>query len=314
MSRKTTLTLSEATSEGQVLAPYVFDCLTARMAENTGFRTFVVSTSSVSMAFGGVPDMGALSVDDILTVASNVADFLPYPVIAEFENGFGATPHIVWRNVRRLVKTEVAAVIIDDTTDVRGTSRPAVDPATGAPEPTVVSRELFYAKIRAALDACEGTGCHVIAASNAAYTVGLDEAVERLRACSELGADMVMGRGIVTLDDCEALAAAVPGPKVYHELSSTAGVDNVDIDAIADLNFDIVTVRYVEKASLYGLMEFGLRTRADNTMVYVDYHDFDGRLPGRDHHILLSRQWDDIEREIGIKPWTPPAPAQQGKD
>ena len=138
----------------------------------------------------------------------------------------------------------------------------------------------------------------VIAASNAKFDFGLNEAIKRVKKCKELGADIIMCRGINSLDECKAIAAEVEGPKIYNEFSTTDGKTNVDLDEIGGLGFCIVTVRYMEKAALFGLMRYGLRCKTDDNLVYVDYHDFDGLLPEMDHHIRLSTQWQGLTEKI----------------
>ena len=105
--------------------------------------------SSVAMTYG-LPDKNVLTCDDMINASSRIADFLPYPVITEFGNGFGETPYAVYSNVSRLLKMAgTAAVIIDDTTNVPGKE--------------LAEEEVFLAKIAAAVEACEGSEMKVIA-------------------------------------------------------------------------------------------------------------------------------------------------------
>ena len=225
-----------------MIAPYVHDCLTARLAEVTGFRTFIVSASSLALTYA-MPDLGLLTADDMIKAASRIADFLPYPVITDFPGGFSSTPYGVHHNVERLLPSGTQAVIIDDTT-------PGQDG-------TVVAEELYLAKIAAAVAATESTGCQVIAASAAGPSLGLDEAVHRLQRAEAVGAGLVMARGLTTLSECRTLAASVTAPTVLDEFTEHGGDDAITIDEAFALGFSIAAVRYVEKASLYGLMNFG---------------------------------------------------------
>ena len=283
MSRQTTIDLDTQLRDGSVMAPYVHDCLTARLAEVTGFRTFIVSASSVAMTFA-MPDMGLLTADDMIKAASRIADFLPYPVITDFPGGFSTTAYGVHHNVERLLPSGTQAVIIDDTT-------PGQDGM-------VVAEELYLAKLAAAVAATESTGCQVIAATAAKSSLGLDEAVKRLQRAEAAGVGLVMARGLTTLSECRTLAASVTAPTMLDECTHHGGDDPIGIDDAFSLGFAIAAVRYVEKASLYGLMDFGRHTRADNTTVYHDDHDFDGRLPSLSYRSFYSDQWRLLEREI----------------
>lgn len=282
MSRKTEIGLKEQLKDGQVIAPYIYDCMTGIMAENTGFRTFILSAPSVAMTYA-MPDLNLLTCDDMIQAAARVADFLLYPVITDFANGFSQTAYGVYHNVKRLLVSGSAAVMIDDTTAVSENN---------------VVEELFYAKIVAAKEATKQSDCLVVAVTNAKDAVDLEEAIKRLKKCKELGADIVMCRGLTTMSECKQLGESVDGIKILDEFTSSENTNSISIETADEYGFHIAAVRYVEKASLYGLMQFGLQTKKDNTTVYTDYHDYDGKLPSMDHHLLLSNQWRDVEMEI----------------
>lgn len=284
MSRKTEINLkTQLEQESSIIAPYVYDCLTARMAENTGFKTFVLSASSVAMTYA-MPDLSLLSVEDMIQASARVADYLPYPLITEFKNGFSQTPYGVYHNVKRLLNSGICGVMIDDT--------------SGDKEGEVVSEEVFYAKIVAAKEAVKGGDCMVIAVTAAKEACGLDACIQRLQTCIALGADAVMCRGLKLAEDCEKLGTAVEGIKLLDAFADDDAAGAMQIKDAAAFGYSIALVRYIEKASLYGLMQFGMRTKRDNTTVYTDYHDYDGKLPSMDHHILLSNQWRELEMEI----------------
>lgn len=283
MSRALVTNLESEWKQGQIIAPYIYDCLTARMAENTGYRAFVISISDVAMTYG-LPDKGVVTCDDMLNASSRIADFLPYPVITEFGNGFGETPYAVYNNVTRLKMTGAAGVMIDDTTAV--------------PDMALAQEMVFLAKIAAAVKACEGSGMKVIAVTKCKEELGIQAAAKRLRKCQELGADIVCCAGLTTTEECRTLADQIEGLKMFDDFTTDEARERVDLDAISQMGYQLVTIRYVEKASLYGLMQFGLRCRADNNTVYVDYHDFDGLLPEMDHHIRLSKHWWEMEKML----------------
>ena len=121
---------------------------------------------------------------------------------------------------------------------------------------------------------CAEKGIKVIAATVCKEKMGMAAAADRLRRCREHGADLVCCKGLKTTEESEAFAKLVDGPKM---LDAYPGENtDLDLDALARAGYGLVTVEYVIKASLYGLMQFGLRCRRDNNTVYVDYHDFDG--------------------------------------
>ena len=84
----------------------------------------------------------------------------------------------------------------------------------------VVPREEWLAKLRAAVE--RRTHLHVIARTDARAAVGLDEALSRAKAAADLGVDAVFVEAPESIDELEAIAAAVPGKVLVANMVETA--------------------------------------------------------------------------------------------
>ena len=150
----------------------------------------------------------------------------------------------------------------------------------------VVSQEHWLAKIKASLEACAGTDCVVIARTEAKLELGLDEAIERCVKAAELGAEMTYVHCLRTLEECEKVAKALPGWKMFGDVATINGKPFVELDDIEKLGFNFVSMHYLEKASMYGMLDYGKRVFGERSTAYADSHTMggpDGRGAPRHH-------------------------------
>jgi hypothetical protein len=87
---------------------------------------------------------------------------------------------------------------------------------------------------------------------------------------------------------------------MWPDVGVTDGKPDVDLADIEKLGFNLVTMHYTEKGAMFGMLDYGMHAIRDQNTVYVDEHDFDGWLPGKDHHSLLAywKKWIPMEEEF----------------
>ena len=295
VSKKTTL--RELLSQGQVFAPCIFDCISARAVELSGFKATLLSGGALAYSLCGVPDMGLLSADEVIWATSRISDYSPLPLIVDGDDGYGEGPIQTYRFVHRIAKAGAMAISIDDSTGIRGWERQF---QKDRPPHRVVEQDIWLSKIKAALKASAGTDCMIIARTEAMFSRGFDEAVERVVKARELGAEMTLVMGLKTLEQGIKVAEKDPGWKMWPDVSVTDGHSDVELADIDKLGFNLVTMHYTEKGAMFGMIDYGMHTIKDRNTVYIDEHDFDGLLPGKDHHTLFSfhKKWLPMEDEF----------------
>lgn len=288
-------TLRKLLKKGQTQAPGIFDCISARAVELVGYKAVFLSSKGISYCWGGVPDMGLISPDEMMWLAQRVVDYIPMPVIVGLENGYSNNPLVTYRAVERMVKMGVDSFIIHDTTDFRGDDSERIE---------TVDKKIWLSKIKAALSACAGTECMVIARTYAKSSEGLSAAIERCRAAEELGADMTCIEGLKTMDEAREYADVVSGLKMWSDLGVTNGNSDVEPSEIAKLNFPLVTLQFTEKGAMFGMLDFAKENNKNGNTVYHDTHNYDGMLQGTDYHELFSfhKKWIPMEdRFLDVK-------------
>jgi 2-methylisocitrate lyase-like PEP mutase family enzyme len=163
--------------------PCCFDALSARLIEQAGFPLTFMSGFAVAAARLAVPDAGLITVSEMLDQGRAICQAVSIPVIGDGDTGHG-NPVNVRRTVEQFGRAGFAAVMIEDQVAPKRCGH------TGVKE--VVSRAEALARIRAAVDARDaGAGPLILARTDARSALGLDEALWRLAAFADLGADLL---------------------------------------------------------------------------------------------------------------------------
>ncbi|MGO7971428.1 oxaloacetate decarboxylase [Rhizobium ruizarguesonis] len=285
-------------SRKQVFTPCVWDCYSAKAAEMAGFEAILLSGASLGFSMSGVPDLGLHNQEELVYATDRIADYSPLPLVIDADDGFGDVVQ-TFRTCYRLAKAGAGAILIEDTPNERGYARfgRAMEAATlagkvdGNVPHEVVSQELWLAKIKASIEACEGTDCVVIARTESKLEKGLDDAIERCVRAAALGAEMTYVHGLRTLEECRKVAKELPGWKMFGDVATVNGVPFVRHEEIEALGFNLVTMHYLEKGSMYGMMDYGRHVFKDRSTRYADEHSMGGMTP--------AEQKASLERDSG---------------
>jgi 2,3-dimethylmalate lyase len=185
-----------------VLMPGAHDALTARLIEDAGFAAYGIGGSAVAATQLALPDIGLLSFAEYRDAVARIMSGSRLPVMVDGENGFGDTKAVT-RTVRSFEAMGVAGLALEDLT---------FPPRLGVP-PSVIPVAEMAAKLRAALAARSGE-MMIIGRTDAAYAVGLDEAISRLKAYEALGCDALLATGLADLDAMKQVRGSVKLPLI----------------------------------------------------------------------------------------------------
>jgi 2-methylisocitrate lyase-like PEP mutase family enzyme len=181
------MVLREMLQTGRTLAvPGAYDALSAALVQAAGFPAVYVGSYATAASRLGQPDVGIVSLPEMAAHAQSVVDAVRVPVIADFEDGFGKAANL-WRCVREFERAGVSAIHIEDHLHGKHTNFQRVI----RPLPQMLDR------LKATLDAREDAALLVIARTDAAWLYDdPTEAIERMNAFLEAGADMVFPAGM----------------------------------------------------------------------------------------------------------------------
>ncbi len=190
-----------------LLAPFVYDGLQAKIAERTGFKA-VYMTGFGTAAARGYPDLGLLTMSEMVQNVRAIAHAVNLPVICDADTGYG-NPVNVWRTVREYEEAGAAALHIEDQVFPKRCGFLAGK--------QVIATEEMVPKVRAACDARRDPNFVIIARTDALAVNGWADVARRARAYRAAGADMIFVDGIRTIDDLKRYVAELGDlPLLYN--------------------------------------------------------------------------------------------------
>jgi len=214
---KTTTKLRQLLASDQmVVAPFVMNALHAKIAQSVGFDA-VYMTGSGTSAEKGFPDVGMLTMTEMVGNAKYITNAVDVPVICDADTGYG-NPLNVQRTVREYEAAGVAGIHIEDQLFPKKCGF--------FDGKQVISSEEMVNKIHAALDARTDPDFVVIARCDAYAVTGWEDTVRRCKEYSDAGADVVFVDGIKSEEDLQAYAKDLPNlHRMYNgDLFSTQEV------------------------------------------------------------------------------------------
>ena len=188
-----------------LLAPGIYDALTALIAEQAGFEALYLSGASIAYTRLGRSDIGLTTASEVANTLANITDRVRVPVIVDADTGFGNALNMQ-RTVRDFERAGAAMIQIEDQTfpkrcghlDGKG----------------VVPVKEMQGKIHAALDARRSSNTLILARTDALAVEGLDAALDRAEKYLECGVDALFVEALRTPEQmkvaCDRFAHRIP--------------------------------------------------------------------------------------------------------
>ncbi len=189
-----------------VIAPGVFDGLSAHLARRAGFEAVYASGGAIARSMG-LPDLGLAGMAEVAGRLREIVEAAQCPVLADGDTGHGTALH-VRRTVQTFERSGVAGLHIEDQGfpkrcgHIAGKSLIATDEMVG--------------KIAAAAAARRDPDFAIVARSDAIAVEGFDSAVARAAAYKEAGADLLFVEAPETEDQVAEIARRLPGPLMIN--------------------------------------------------------------------------------------------------
>lgn len=212
-----------------VVAPGSYDGMTARLIEQAGFDV-VYMGGALTSATHGLPDYGLTTMTVIVANASRIAGAISVPLVCDADTGYGNELNVT-RAVQEFERHGIAGIHIEDQVFPKRCGHLAGK--------QVVPKEQFVSKIRAAVAARRDPDFLLIARSDALAPHGLDEAVARVNAALEAGADMAFIDAPQTMEQVRAIPKLVKGPCMLNIVSGGKTPD-VDLDMAQEMGYRMV--------------------------------------------------------------------------
>ena len=188
--------LRELVDRQTLVLPGAFNALTAMQIERAGFHALYISGAGLSAA-RGLPDIGLLSLTEVVSDAATIANAVAVPAIVDVDTGFGP-PLVVMRTVKEFEQAGLTGIQIEDQELPKKCGH--------LPGKRLVSTSDMVNKICAASEARRDRAFFIIARTDARAVEGLEAAVRRARAYIDAGADAIFPEALESADEFRAFA------------------------------------------------------------------------------------------------------------
>jgi 2,3-dimethylmalate lyase len=242
-----------------LLAPGCYDALGARLVEDAGFHAVYMTGFGSAASRLGRPDVGLMSVTEMVDNAHRIAQAVDIPVIADADTGYGNPVNVI-RTVREYEAAGVSAIHIEDQ---------VMPKKCGHLEgKQVIATEEAAAKIAAAVTARRSPEFVVIARTDARAVEGLPAALERARSYREAGADVLFIEAPQSTREIEATAAAFEDVPLLFNYAEGGKTPPVTRQFLRELGFKLVIFPISTLLAATAAMRDVLaRIRADGTPI-----------------------------------------------
>ncbi len=194
-----TLSLKQRLAQAQaVLAPGVYDALSALVAEQAGFEALYLSGASIAYTRLGRSDVGLTTYTEVADTLARITERVRLPVIVDADTGFGNALNVM-RTVRGFERAGAAMIQLEDQTFPKRCGH--------LDGKAVVPVQEMVGKLKAALDARSSADTLILARTDAIAVEGLDAALERAERYFECGVDALFIEALRTPEQMDVACA-----------------------------------------------------------------------------------------------------------
>ena len=213
-----------------LVAPGAYDGLSARLVESAGFEAVYVTGYGLSASVLGKPDTGLLTLTEMASRVSAIAETVSVPVIADGDTGYGNAVNVA-RTVREYEKAGAACIQLEDQVAPKKCGH-------------MLGREVIPAaemagKIRAACDARRDDDFLIMARTDARTTHGIDEAIERGALYEEAGADILFIESPESVEEMRRITSSF-GVPVIANMVEHGRTPFLKTSELEEIGYDIV--------------------------------------------------------------------------
>ena len=265
-----------------VIAPGIFDGVTAHLVRLMGFRAGYLTGAGVAAAGLGLPDLGLVGMAEMVDRVSMVAGVLgATPLIADADTGYGPPPSVA-RTVRAYERAGVAAVQLEDQAFPKRCGH--------LPGKELVSVDEYLGQLGAALDA--RTDALIIARTDARAVLGLVAAIERGNAYAEAGADVIFVEAPRSMEEITVIAREISAPKLLNVVAGGL-TPEIDQAVLRELGYAIAIYPTTALLAATNAAVAALRGIGGDAAVPPPISQMEDffRLVGLDDWFAVSEKW-----------------------
>jgi methylisocitrate lyase len=236
--------LRELMAQRAVMMPGVPNAAMARQVERAGFDAVYISGAGMANATAGLPDIGLLTMTEVVTLAGYVANAITIPAIVDADTGFGGAENVA-RTIRELERASLAGCHIEDQEFPKRCGHLAGK--------ELVDLEEMVGKIKAAVAARRDPDFMIIARTDARAVEDFDRTLDRAQHYLEAGADAIFPEALQSAEEFRDFANEIDLPLLAN-MTEFGKSPLLSFQDLAELGYRMVifpmsTFRVAMKAS-----------------------------------------------------------------
>lgn len=214
-----------------IVAPGVYDALTAHLAERAGFSTLYVSGAAIAYTRLGRSDIGLVAMTEVADTIGMIRDRVSGDLVVDADTGYGNALN-VGRTIRLFERAGANAIQIEDQTFPKRCGH--------LDDKTLIPAEEMVGKIRAALDARHASETLVIARTDAVAVEGFEKAIARAVAYRDAGADILFVEAPKTRAELRRIPQALSGVPLMANMVEGGKTPLLGAADLESLGFSLV--------------------------------------------------------------------------
>ena len=201
--KKTTRFKKMLESDEILLAPGIYDGITARLVQTMGFKTGSISGAGISNSRLGKPDVGIMGLAENVDQCRNLANSVDIPLQADGDTGYGNAVNVYY-TTQAFEQAGVVCLMLEDQVWPKRCGH--------MKGKQVISAEEMVKKIEAAVAVRKDPDFCIKARTDAAGVLGIDEAIRRANLYADAGADLLFADALLTREDIKRFAGETKKP------------------------------------------------------------------------------------------------------
>jgi 2-methylisocitrate lyase-like PEP mutase family enzyme len=244
-----------------LVAPGCFDGLSARLVQEAGFEAVYLSGGAMARSMG-IPDIGLVTMSEVIERAAQVVSAVNVPVIADADTGYGNAINLV-RTVREYERAGVAAIHIEDQITPKRCGH--------LEGKEVIPLAEMEKKLEAALASRTEADFCIIARTDARGVHGFDDAVKRARAFAKLGVDAVFVEAPQSEAELEEIPRAVPGVPLLVNVFKGGMTPMLPVERLQQMGYRIaIYPSETQRATIYAMRQILALLKREGTTEQMD--------------------------------------------
>ena len=239
------------------IRPGCHDALSARMAAAAGFEAIGMSGYAVSVSLLGQPDVGLITMSETVRMCRYICNAVDIPVMVDADTGYGGVDNVM-RTVDEVIKAGAGGLFIEDQVDPKRCGHVAGKRLISIAEGAAKIRAAD--KVRRELD----EDFVIMARTDGRGALGgsFQESLDRARAFTDAGADIIFPEGLVSVEEIGAMVAATDVPISYNRTGVSPMLGLADLERLGVRMVANATGAF--KASTWALVDYSVDYAADH--------------------------------------------------